>query len=89
MINRNLSNTEYLLLQILSSSVDSTEVVKSKLTYDECKELLSLTQTHNVLPLVFEKTIEIESFVDTPIVSQYMTDVMSIVAGQARRTESF
>lgn len=89
MVNRNLSNTEYLLLQLLSSSVHGTEVVESKLIYDEWIELLSLTQAHNVLPLVFEKAIEIENFVDTPIVSRYMTDVMSVVAGQARRTEAF
>lgn len=89
MTTQKLSKIEYAFLHFLSAGIHMKELSDARFSQDEWEELMTLAHAHNVLPLVFEKTIEIENFVDTPIVSRYMTDIMFIVAGQARRTEEF
>lgn len=48
-----------------------------------------MSKKHNLLPLIFEKASEDNNFVGLPVYQRLALETMSIVAGQARRTEAF
>ena len=89
MMNKKLDKAESGFLHILSSCINNTAVPQMNLCQQEWEEVVRIARAHNVFPLIFEKASENESFVSLPEYQQYAFEVMSIVAGQARRTEAF
>ena len=53
------------------------------------EEILKLARGHNVLALIFEKASENVTFNTLKEYQQLAYETMTIVAGQARRTEAF
>lgn len=89
LMNKKLDKAESGFLHILSSCINNTAVPQMNLCQQEWEEVVRIARAHNVFPLIFEKASENESFVSLPEYQQYAFEVMSIVAGQARRTEAF
>lgn len=88
-MSEKLNTAESIFLELLSSSIHYTPVSDLSLHPDEWNAVFTLARAHNVLPLVFEKASEDENFTALPEYQQHEFETMSIVAGQARRTEAF
>lgn len=86
---RNLFKSEETFLNLLSASIHLSSVGTLPLNFDEWYEVLTLAQSHNVLPLVFEKASECEAFTVLPEYQRLTVEIMATVAGQARRTADF
>lgn len=86
---RNLTKTDETFLNLLSASIHLSSAGTLHLNSDEWHEVLTLAQSHNVLPLVFEKVSECEAFTILPEYQSLTVEIMATVAGQARRTADF
>lgn len=84
-----LNTSETFFLELLSESIHCDRISNSFLHPDEWNAIFTLARAHNVLALVFEKASEAENFTDLSVYQQLAFETMSIVAGQARRTEAF
>lgn len=79
-----------IFLKLLSASVNNNgSLFNDSLTQSEWEQIISLSRKHNILPLIFEIASENTSFINLEEYQQLSFEVMSIVAGQTRRTEAF
>lgn len=84
--NKKVIGTFLQLLSYCNFNVSSADM---PLEIAKWHEVFSLARSHNVLPLIFEKVSENESFTALMEYQQIAFETMSLVAGQARRTEAF
>lgn len=89
MLNGEICKIKKVFLMLLSSCIHKNSTSNIEMTSDEWRKIINLARVHNVLPLVFEEASENESFISLPEYQQVAFETMSIVAGQARRTEEF
>ncbi len=89
MYTTNHKNSVTTFLTLLSAYVQDISLPDRSITLDEWREVINLARAHNIFALVFEKASENTSFINMPEYPQWSLEVMSIVAGQARRTETF
>lgn len=88
-MNQNSDRAGDALLNLLSACVNHTLLNNLSLSFDEWRAVITLARAHNVLALFFEKASEDENFTALPEYQQLIFETMSLVAGQARRTEAF
>lgn len=88
-MNQNSDKAGDALLNLLSACANHTPLNNLSLSFDEWRAVIALARAHNVLALLFEKASEDENFTALPEYQQLIFETMSLVAGQARRTETF
>lgn len=88
-MNQHFDKARDAFLNVLSACVHHTPFNNPSLSFDEWRAVITLARAHNVLALVFEKASEDDNFTELPEYQQLAFETMSVVAGQARRTEVF
>lgn len=76
-------------LEVLSAVIHENAFNAGGFSQEGWTTIISYARKHNVFPLIFEAASESTQFAEHPAYYTYISEAMSIVAGQVKRTAAF